>query len=809
MRAVLHSLSCLLLWSTTWLIHAGNEEPPASEPIQQILSAAPGETRPADASEEPAPPRHLTHTIAERRLQPLSPELETKLAQIAENCLPEQKKFIKQHMDRVVQRIEQTVQITPEQKAALQKAADDSIEKYLLSWKPAFIGALRLTYDRPNIAEIASRWTPQHRIQMHPLPEPLLPDSSPEWNAALASTLAPEALAQWLQSVQAKQAEKDQAIQNFLNPHITAVRKAMKNALDAHIVDINTFTKAPIEKIHAIEKLVPPLIDALAQPILADLTALQRNIPKFTVPRNSLRFDHGAPLDFPSILLDQQFASSAAKILSPDELAAWQTGARQRDENLRRKLAENTRPLAEQYRESFHQQFQQEVNSITLSLDLSDERKQQLEKASQDALDDYFNDWREALVKHLLTLTESQREEILQGQRGFSLGITAENQPRKHPAWEKRKSEILTPEESQRWKSSLEERRHRISHAYAELFIAEIDKQVALSSSQRATLLPITRKLVDKQLEQFGFGYTTPTHFHQSYFFSMSESEDGKELANLLTPKQWEHWKSLRERQRQPSPTPSPDVSGLDPETIIARHLHFLDQQERRQRLSQIQMHLDEAARIATLSDEAAARLLTAAKGAVDANMESWRKNLSNYVRHQTRQTSPEALQQRLVGLGTMRFTNNEPQPSDHPIWKTAVVELLPEDRRQTWRDEQTARQNYFIEAIAANVLAQLNQQATVSPAHAEILRPHIIKVLADHQHEFLAWFSEGWYYSPHQVLTPVCGIPEDEIKKVFSEKVFAALREGVLSQGQSYWDSIKHQREQRLKNEERQRRAK
>ncbi|TLD71170.1 hypothetical protein FEM03_09700 [Phragmitibacter flavus] len=774
----------------------------------------------ASASEVPVPetppstqtpPRNLTHTRVERRTMPLSPELEKKIAELADRCLPEQKNLVEQHMQELIQRIDETVQLTPDQKTSLEKSATTAIEQYLPVWKTAFIGPLRLIHDSltPVSLKASSGWSPQHLVNVNPVPDPPLPDQSDHWNTALAAVLSPEALARWKQTVEKNRAANEETLQNHLKPKFEKVRESMQETLHPLIVEINSLTQAPIEKIDQLEKLSNRLVDSFSNAMFADITALQRNIPSPTRKSHAKQGGLNTTLIFPSIALQNEFETGAAAILSPQELATWRTGAKERDEKLRRELVENTKPLAGQYRESFQQQFQLEVANIVATLDFPDDRKKLLEKAGDDALNDYFEDWQKALVTHLLTLPEAQREEVLGGSRGFSLGMESENQPRKHPAWEQRKNLVLTPEETQRWKTSLEERRQRICDAYAHLFIAEIDKQVALSSAQRAPLFPITQKLVSKQLEQFNFDYTTPTHFHQTYFLNMTETEDGKELATVLTPRQWEHWKSLRERQRQQPPKPSEDLAGLDPEIIIARHLHHLDQRERAQRLSQMQMHTDEATRIATLSEKAAAHLNTAAKGAVESTMDFWRKSMANYMRQQTRQTTPEALQQRLNGLGSMRFSNNEPQAEDHPIWKTAVVQILPEDRRQTWKDEQSARARYLNEAIATNVLAQLNQQSPISTDHAETLKPHIIEVLTDHSHEFLGWFSDGWYYSPHQVLTPICGVPEDVLKTTFTEKRLTTLRETVLAQGQSYWDSIKQQREQRLKNEERRRKAK
>jgi hypothetical protein len=137
-------------------------------------------------------------------------------------------------------------------------------------------------------------------------------------------------------------------------------------------------------------------------------------------------------------------------------------------------------------------------------------------------------------------------------------------------------------------------------------------------------------------------------------------------------------------------------------------------------------------------------------------------------------------------------------------VWEKTVAAELTEAQRAAWQKEVDARKAYERQMIVASVLAGLDELCVLTEDQWIKLDPVLVKQLEDYGPDFDQMFSDRntvWFLQSYYVLTPLAGIPEQDLRKIISDEQWKQLTSAQqFSNARSYWQNIESNHKQRAK---------
>ncbi len=759
----------------------------------------------------------------ERGNQPLSPEIEKALGEIESRMTSLRRKDIEGHMEEVIESLVTTTGLAEEAKRkALRDAAAAALEETMKPFPAAVTrtNRIRLTANGaiPTVAAMAS-WSVDLAALARLVLGCKLPDEQEVWTKALKENLSAEQLAKWQVVVTAKRKARDEAITGLLRQWQDSYREGGTRLIEMRIKAMSSEINLDKDRVRKLREAATAVIDRICKDEVDRATeSLRFEIEKRfqeTLARSRGTFNGYAMEMAPAE--DAGWRRAVAEILKPEELAKWERRLAEEKAKFDKEIPNLLKGAIDQMSVQWKASADLEADSVILALGLPEERAKSLEPAKQSALERVEKAYIRTAKTQLDQVDPAYREQILKQGR-FYVQIQESDLPQNDPLFKTALQNLLTPEENQRLAAAKEERKARRERALGHLMISELDKKTAFTATQREKLLPIAERLMNTAGELSPASrYNNGFDMGLERFFSAGLSATDQELKVILDPVQLARWRetckagtAAGDRQRRiafqplvsaPSKEPQRSPEPEEVEIQLSDHLVKKADAERKRLLEIMMLEAEDATRVAALPSAISARLGTAARGAVERTLGTWKSNTERSLRSTTQGATPANIKQRLAGMEGYYYERNDNSTvTSQTMWKKTVAAALDEAQRKAWEKEIDTRKDYRWNAIAAAVLAEFDRRIGLTPVQCTQLEPMLTKVIKEYMDDIEGYFSSAspWYLQPYSVLLPVAGLPEKGMKALLSKKQWERWSGEDLASAMNYWENIEQNHKSR-----------
>jgi len=736
--------------------------------------------------------------------KPLSEAVEKVLVEFVATCVPEKQKQLTTQMEEAILAMDAVAKLTPDEKTTLQTAAKTAVDAAVKSWQPLAVVMMRTYLNRTSNASALRQigaWKPEVAGPNEPMEGWTPPDEAGSWLDALKTNLGEARLAVWQKKAAAAKKLADKEIASYLErweaesrgpmnadlqAKVTLMQERLK-LLEAQVTDLNQAANALLERLTSAEK-------KRATAMLRTLTAEAR---QQIMGRSSfyIRFDRPR-----GVAWDQLWEKEAAKVLSAELMAQWQKMEKAERAKAEAELAEMLMPSEFQTEQQMNVLIAAEIDGITVALNLSKERQQALEKLSKEAVQESLKQARKGWLKQARNYSSTERKRI----RGnVYFGVNEEQQATALPVWKDGLKKLLSEEERTRMATESKQREERTGNAITRACLAEMDKTLALNDAQRAKLEPLLPELMRPLLEQRRQQYWS---YNATQLFQNAGKAKEDSVRAILDEVQWLHWRKLTAKSSGSSRyTSMPDMNGnmpevADMEVAIAAHLYKMFVAERQKVLAVMMPQVEDATRVLQLPAATVTRLTTAAKGAVESSLEYWRQNTERYVRQAVQSATPKNILQVLAGTERVNFSRNDSGPQGTELWQSALGTTLSKAQQEQLQQVTDARLNYRLMAMAAMSTTELDRRRRLTAEQCAKLETAVHQVLIEYLPDIERYMSHQWFLQYYYALVPVGGVPEKTMQEILTPEQWKLCKERDLPDALQYWEGIKNNHEQRMK---------
>ncbi|OYW77943.1 MAG: hypothetical protein B7Z37_01880 [Verrucomicrobia bacterium 12-59-8] len=735
--------------------------------------------------------------------KPLSEAVEKVLADFVQTCVPEKQKQLTNHMEEVVNTIDEEVKLTPEEKLALQEESRKAVDEAMKTWQPLAVMMMRTylsrTSDAAAIRQIG-RWKPELAGPNEPVEGWTPPDEDATWLAALKAKLGEARYATWhAADVQAKQLA-DEEISTHLERWVRESRGPMNEDLQARIELMKQKLKLLDAQVTALNTAADSLLDRLCEAEKKRATGMLRTLPSAAREQIMNRSSFYIFFDRPrGEVWDKIWDEATAGVLQAETLAEWHKADQEERRKAEAEVAEMIKPSEQQADQQMENAIRMEIDGIVMMLDLNKERQQALEKLSKEAIQESLKVARKGWLQQAKNYSATERKRI----RGnVYFGINEEQQAIRRPIWMEGIKQLLTEAEHTRIAADNKQREQRTSMAISRVCLAEMDKMLALSQDQRTKLEPLLVELMQPLMEQRRQQYWS----YSTYQLFQNAGKVKEERARaILDDVQWKHWQELIFSNSTSSRSTLPDMNGSfaevpDMEVAISQHLYKMYLAERNRTLAAMMPHVEEAARLLSLPEPVVARLTTAAKGAVETSLAYWRQYTESFVRQSVQTATPQNILQALAGTERANFSRQETKPQNTELWKTTLQNTLNESQQKKLQLAVDARHTYRLRAMAAMSASELDRRRKLSADQCDRIETVLQQVLSDYLPDIERYMSIQWFLQYYYALVPMAGVAEKDMQAILTPQQWKLCKERDLPDAMQYWEGIKNNHEQRMK---------
>ncbi|WP_395738921.1 hypothetical protein [Prosthecobacter sp.] len=735
--------------------------------------------------------------------KPLSEPVEKVLAEFVQSCVPEKKKQLTTLMEEVVEKIDTTVKLTPEEKAALQTASGKAVETSVKAWQPLAVVMMRTylsrTSDSAAIRHIGM-WKPEVAGPNEPVEDWTPPNENEGWLSALKSTLGEARYATWHEEDEKARKRVDKDIASHLERWVRESRGPMNEDLRSRIEQMKKKLDLTEAQVAALDKAAESLLDRISDAERKRATGMLRTLPpdaRENIMGRSyfyIRFDRPR-----GEVWDKAWDEAAAKVLPENKMAQWHKSNTEELGKAESEVADMIKPSEQQAQQQMEMAMATEIDGMVTALDLNKERQKALEKLSKDAIQESLNQARKGWLLQAKNYSNTERKRI----RGnIYFGINEEHQAIKLPIWTEGIKKLLSEEERTRMATEYKEREQRNCLAVSRACLAEMDKMLGMTAKQRTELEPLLadamRPLMDQRRQQYW-------SYNVIQLFQNAGKVNEQKVRAILDDTQWKHWRELIASNSNVSRTVMPDSSGSFPEVpdmelAISRHLYKMYVTERTRTLATMMPLVEEATRLLSLPEPAVEKLTTAAKGAVESSLGNWRQFTENFVRQSVATANSKNVLQALAGTERASLSRNDIKPQNTDVWKTALETTLNESQQKILEQVAAEHSSYRLKAMAAMSVSELDRRRKLSAEQCAKFETAVRKVLDEYLPDIERYMSLQWFLQYYYALVPVAGISEKDMQAILTPEQWKLCKERDLPDAMQYWEGIKNNHEQRMK---------
>jgi len=739
--------------------------------------------------------------------KPLSTAVEKVLADFVQMCAPEKQKQLTAHMEEVVKSIDTAAKLSPEEKQALQEESRKAVEATLKTWQPLALVMMRTYLSRTSDAAAIRHigvWKPEVAGPNEPIEGWTPPDEDAAWLNALKATLGEARYTAWHEVDEKAKQQVDQEISSHLERWVRESRGPLNEDLRARIELMKQKLKLSDAQVTALNAAAESLLDRLCDAEKKRATSMLRTLPSAAreqiLNRNYfyIRFDRPRGAAW-----DKTWDAALGGVLPAEMLADWHKTDKEERAKAENEVADMIKPSEQQAEQQMKVVMDTEIDGIVLTLNLTKERQQALEKLSKEAIQESLKLARKGWLEQAKNYSVTERKRI-RGNMYF--GINEEQQAIKLPAWIEGIKKLLTADERTRMAAENKQRERRNALAISRICLAEMDTMLALSQNQRTTLEPLLVELMQPLMEQRRQQYWS---YNAPQLFQNAGKMKKEQLRTILDDLQWNHWQELIVSNNGSARNNLPDMNGTFPEVpdmqvAISQHLFKMYQVERTRTLAAMMPRVEEAARLLSLSAPDVARLTTAAKGAVESSLAYWRQFAESLVRQSVQTATPKNLLQALAGTERAHFSRNDTKPQNTELWKTTLQTTLTEAQQKKLQQSADERHNYRLKAMAAMSASELDRRRKLSAEQCARVESALQQVLAGFLPDIERHMSFQWFLQYYYALVPLAGVAEKDLQAILTPEQWKLCKERDLPDAMQYWEGIKINHDQRLKQGER-----
>jgi len=415
---------------------------------------------------------------------------------------------------------------------------------------------------------------------------------------------------------------------------------------------------------------------------------------------------------------------------------------------------------------------------------------------------------------HILVRMNDEQRKTFTRQGGVFVGMDPKQSALKQPAWKDGVAALLTPDENKRLQAVRDESRSKRVHALSQIMIALLDERIAFTESQRAKLQPIAGRLVknapglfpDNSPDNY-FGYSV------EMFYAMTAAPDA-ELKPILDEIQLKHWRELSEPDasgtNQIKSGPDANAATEDVEKAISSFLFEKEKIERKRLIEASGLKMEDAARVAGLSDGTKARLEIAIRGAAEQSLIGWRWFIEQQIRAQIQEATPQNINQRLAGIHDFIFQQGiffggrglRGSPANQGIWEKTVDVELDAKQKEAWKRETDVRAAFRGNAIAEFVVAEFDRRYQLTADQSAKLEPIISGIVHDCSPDITQFFpasTSPWFLEGPYSLLPFAGVPEADLKAILTKDQWDRWHDSSENANSAnLWQNIEQMHKQR-----------
>jgi phosphoribosylaminoimidazole-succinocarboxamide synthase len=743
----------------------------------------------------------------ERLHAPLGPLAEKALQKLAESAAPLERDLLDKHMTGVLKKMN----LTTDERAALEREAEKTIDEAVEAWKKRVAACLRPIlpkYGNDNSqAARVGLWKKEQLVPEYLVTGWTMPEWMPRWEKAVETHLGAERAATWKKAREANRAAFLPRIEKVLEKWAETGRRRMEETLRADMPVLRQAAKLDMKGEAELMFAAKKLVDAHARTETAAGREMLLNAPDSTIEL----FLNGRTLNSRFLQpgkdeLDKAWRAALAPLVGADALAAMDKAREEKKTLLDEKMAVVLQRSEQHARSEMERQLKAEADGLVSALALDEKRRKELDTLSGRVLDAAMEDVTRKL------------EESLQSRTVFSdsmiLSAGGMERATEHEVWTTGLAELFSAEELQRVKDLVTGRQTRRQMALARVALAEADRVLGLTAAQRARLEP----LVARQMGDAFITEDTERYWriepHQ--LMLKAAGVPAAEVEDLFDEEQMRLWKNppRASGSTTSSSRPSPvavrdedagDVTELpDIDAEISRHLHDRAQKARAQALEHMSFQVADARRQLRLTPEAARRLTTAAKGAVEAAMAAWRDNMDRWAHDNMRHATPRTVKAFVANLGNGGYTLRADEAPRQPLWTQALDALLSPGQRAAWKKITEEREDYRVGAMAVMTTLELDRRrklngdqfARIEKLVASVIRAHLPDIERSRS-------SSPWHLSYYSCLMPLAGVEEKALRAILTAKQWEDYQQNDMDDAQRYWQSVEMWRKMRLNPEE------
>ncbi len=740
-------------------------------------------------------------TLSERK-KPLSDVVEKALVEFVDRCAEGKEKALTAFMANVLKSVDAAAKLSDADKTALREPTRKAVEEAVKMWKPQAVVAMRTyltrTSDQGAIRHI-SQWRPDLTGPNEPVEDWSLPSTSSGWLAALRRVIGDERFKVWQEADAEKLKKSDEVIKNHVERWALENSGPLHEELQANIEEMKAKLPLDASQVENLKKAAESLVGQIADAekkravaMLHTLTPAAREIFMSSgLRRPAFERPHGEAWD-------QRWESAATKALPADLAEKWRKISKEQRGKEVAVLADMIKPTETYMRQRMEMAVMAEAENISGSLNLGKERQDKLEKLGDEAVEESLKLGREQWLKQAASRSAIERKRM-QTNTFFAMG--EEQQALALPVWKDGVRKILSEAEYTRMTDENQRREQRALAALARACLAEMDSSLMLGDAQRVKLEPLLLTWMQPLMEQRRGQYWS--YSPQQLFQAVARAQ-ADTLASILDEVQLRRWEELMKDMSGSSriPVSSGTMSEVpDMEATISAHLYKMFVVERKKRLDAMMPQVEEARRVLKLHDAVVMRLTTAAKGAVEQSLDYWRQNTERYVRQTVQNATPKNLLQALAGTARVSFGRDEHGPTDSDIWIDSLRDCLDDTQMGALEEAATARKSYRLAAMAAMSVSELDRRRRLTGEQYAKLEPLVRKILADYLPDIELHMSVSWFLQYYYALVPLAGVPEKEMQAILPASQWKLCKERDLPDAMQYWEGIKNNHNNRLKN--------
>lgn len=734
----------------------------------------------------------------ERLGRPLGPLAEKALATLVDEAEPLQHKLLTEHMRVLIEDMQVVFALTETERSGLSLDAASMVALASRQWKACALAGLRLQVAREGddaamAAWVADRWRASSLVPYHVVEGWTPPEKLTHWAKALEKRLGTQRAAQWLQVREDQRRKLVPVIEAFLRGWAAACRAPLDERLDGHLRMLGAAADLPPQDRETLAARLRLLVD---EHVAVEMEAGRDMLG--SVPDQSLElvlsvYNMACRFALPTEEeVDTAWRRLARSVAGEERMRLLAAAEEQQKTERARRIEALLEPSLRMARIDLESGMDVTVDNMIAALNLDDERRVKLEALAASAVKDGLEAARLAWTQHIAA---REKAGVKWEDMAEVHSIRPEHQADARGVWKDGVKKLFSEAEIWQWRQDGQEiHKERLGRALAKAAVAEADWPLALDSRQRPLLEAV---LASRLTTMMGNG---PWEFQGAEILAYTRDLPQETVRGILDEAQMERLPALGLTAAESAFLLSPAstrTGGNDAQTdTISSYLHARAVRERAELLRHMLFRVEDARRALRLSPEKAARLTTAAKGAVEAAMASWREKMESLALSEAGAAGAE-LAGVLVAARNAAGALKLHSPAREPVWREAVGEVLSQQEQDQWQKEMVERGAYRVAALVEVTTAELARRYRLTEAQCEKMRkmlpPVIAKTVKDIEDQVTAAEPWCWHLQCSGCLMPLAGLPKAELRAVLTRRQWNHLEEQDMATAKEVWDYLQN----------------